>query len=396
VSNVIVFDLDGVITSEEAYWVTAGLVLHEILYSPCYWNISGVTTPYHPVTTAEECFRLSYETLPEAVILKFKARSINSNWDTCYMAVSLCLIDLLTKLPDRSLLLPLRPWDADWIAAFRQALGQVDGPKTISLETFQRFETSIFQECVGLEIIDRLNRYASVVLDHQIEDVFGRYRSSRNFCRDLFQEWYLGDELYRQEYGNAPKQTGKRGCIYFERPLLPVEELRGVLETLRSQGYVLGIATGRPGQEATVPLKNYGLLEYFDEKHVVTDIEVAQAEARLERQGKACSLVKPHPYPFLRAANPDYQLDEPLKQESNFIVVGDTPSDVYGGRAAGAITIAVLTGARSAEARAMLEQSQPDFMVEDVTNVPALLRRIDWREKIVFSRRERGNHDCNH
>lgn len=375
-SNVVVFDLDGVITSEKAYWVTAGLVLHELLYSPRYWNISGATSPYKPVTTTEECFCLSHKTLPENIILKLKARSINSNWDTCYAASSLCLIELLAMLPDRSPLLPLRPWDPNWIAAFRQALVQVEGPKIVSGETFCHFDASIFQGCMGLELINRLNYHASLVLSHQIEDVFGRYSSSWKLCRDIFQEWYLGDELYMREYGQAPMQTGKRGCIYFEQPLLPVEELRGVLETLRLQGYVLGIATGRPGQEATVPLKNYGLLEYFDGAHVVTDIEVAQAEARLARQGKACSLIKPHPYPFLRAANPDYQFDQPVKLESNFIVVGDTPSDVYGGRAAGAITVAVLTGARSAEARLLLEQSQPDFIVEDVTNVPALLTRI--------------------
>ena len=41
VNDVIVFDLDGVITSEEAYWITAGLVLHELLFSPRYWNIAG-------------------------------------------------------------------------------------------------------------------------------------------------------------------------------------------------------------------------------------------------------------------------------------------------------------------------------------------------------------------
>jgi phosphoglycolate phosphatase-like HAD superfamily hydrolase len=393
VSNVIVFDLDGVVTSEKAYWVTAGLVLHEFLYSPRYWNISGTTTPYDPVTTAEECFRLSHETLPEMVILKFKARSINSNWDTCYTAVCLCLIDLLAKLPDWPPLLPLRPWDADWIAAFRQALAQVEGPKTISVETFRCLDTSLFQGCVGLEVINRLNCYASRVLGHPIEGVFARYSPSWKLCRDIFQEWYLGDELYMQEYGYAPKQIGKRGCICFERPLLPVEELRGVLATLRSQGYVLGIATGRPGQEATVPLKNYGLLGYFDGAHIVTDVEVAQAEARLDGQGKACSLIKPHPYPFLLAANPGYQPDQPIKLQSNFIVVGDTPSDVHGGRAAGAITIAVLTGARSAEARTLLEQSQPDFIVEDVTNVPALLARIDdlaTIRRLQFSEREKA------
>ena len=392
-NNLIVFDLDGVITSEKAYWVTAGLVLHELLYSPRYWNISGTATPYHPVTTAEECFRLSQETLPESVILQFKARSINSNWDTCYTAVCICLIDLLAKLPDWSPLLPLRPWNADWIAAFRQALAQVEEPKTFSVEAFRRFESSIFQECVGLETINRLNRYASIVLGHRIEGVFARYSPSWKLCQDIFQEWYLGDELYMQEYGHAPAQTGKRGCIHFERPLLPVEKLRLMLETLRSQGYVLGIATGRPGQEAIVPLKNYGLFEYFDGARVVTHMQVARAEARLNGQGEASSLVKPHPYPFLIAADPQYQSDRPPLPRGSFIVVGDMPSDVYGGRAAGAITIAVLTGAHTTEARASLEQSQPDFIVEDVTNVPALLTQIDdlaTIQRLQFSEREKA------
>src|SRR5712691_2477196 len=35
--HLIIFDLDGVITSEEAYWDCGGLTLHELLYSPYYW-----------------------------------------------------------------------------------------------------------------------------------------------------------------------------------------------------------------------------------------------------------------------------------------------------------------------------------------------------------------------
>ena len=69
--------------------------------------------------------------------------------------------------------------------------------------------------------------------------------------------------------------------------------------------------------------------------------------------------------------------NQPPPPPGSFIVVGDTPSDVQGGRAANAITIAVLTGARTAEARMMLEQSQPDFLIEDMTHVPALLDQID-------------------
>src|SRR5437016_7471994 len=138
-NNLIIFDLDGVITSEEAYWDAAGLTLHELLYSPRYWDIEGNRPggqykQYHPTATAEESRRISRAILPEPEILALKARAINSNWDVCYAAVCLRLINLLALLPDLSALLSLRPWDAGWLAAFRkQILGakaQYDGTTT--------------------------------------------------------------------------------------------------------------------------------------------------------------------------------------------------------------------------------------------------------------------------
>src|SRR5947209_17603534 len=131
-NNLIIFDLDGVITSEEAYWDAAGLTLHELLYSPRYWNIKGnrpgeQDKQYHPAATAEEIRRISRAILPEAEILALKARAINSNWDTCYAAVCLRLINLLALLPDISALLPLRPWDAEWLASFRRQQEYTNG-----------------------------------------------------------------------------------------------------------------------------------------------------------------------------------------------------------------------------------------------------------------------------
>ena len=163
-SNVIVFDLDGVITSEEAYWVTAGLVLHELLFSPRYWNITGTKQEDYEPPTLAECEQVAHATLPIAVILKLKARSVNSNWDTSYVAAGICLIDLLAKLPDCTELLPLRPWAEDWMAAFRHALAQVPGPKEITPATFRRLDDPFFAGIIGLELIDRLNEYASRVL----------------------------------------------------------------------------------------------------------------------------------------------------------------------------------------------------------------------------------------
>jgi phosphoglycolate phosphatase-like HAD superfamily hydrolase len=395
-SNLIVFDLDGVITSEEAYWDAAGLTLHELFYSPRYWNIDrqqlGVDGCYHPAISAEESRRISRMLFPEAEIQALKARSINSNWDTCYATACLHLIDLLALLPALDPLLPLRPWDSDWLADFRMhrvSLTPVPNPRIPArgIPTMDErgalsalFEKLVFQGVVGLELINRFDVYASEVLGCEIRGVFTRYSPFWLFCRNIFQEWYLGDQLYREVYSHAPMQEGKPGCIHFEKPLLPSDIVRSTLETLRQQGYVLGFATGRTLREAIYPLKMYGLLTYFDEQHFSAYDSVEQAEIELRGVGDQTLLGKPNPFQLLVALDHRYLEKEARNQipsHESFIVVGDSTSDILGGRAAGAITVAVLTGARTPEARTLLEQSQPDFTIADMTQLPALLTTID-------------------
>ena len=392
-TKLIIFDLDGVITSEEAYWDTAGLVIHELLYSSRYWNIENTTSTYQPVTTAEESRSLSRSVLPEASIVGFKSRAVNSNWDTCYCGFCLYLIHLLTLIPHKETLLPLRPADENWIAAFRGQLATVADKKIHDTRVLDAINDPVFHGYSGLELIKCFNAYATQVLGIPIEDVFARYSPSWEFCEQLFQEWYLGDELYMHDYGHVPKQAGKRGCISFEKPLFPIEQLRATLENLQQQRYTLGIATGRPRQEALVPLENYGLLSYFGISHITTHAEIAKAEAALAAQGKSVSLVKPHPFQFLLAANPDYVYASYSHEIQTFLVIGDTPSDIQGGKAAGATTIAVLTGARTPQARTILEQSNPDFLIADVTKLPALVQEIDSLttiQRLQFHEREKA------
>lgn len=378
-SNVIIFDLDGVITCEDAYWDAAGLVLHEMLYSPRYWNLDtsrlGPHGQYHPVTTAAESRRLSRAVFPETDILALKARAVNTNWDTCYATVCLHLIPLVAALPDLPSLLPLQPWDAAWLAALREQISYSYNIHTALPTTIAPFlDTPILCGLVGFELLNRFDAYASELLGHPIEHVFSRYSPFWTFCQDMFQQWYLGDELYTQVYGHAPVQRGKPGCIHFEQPLLPVEQMRATLETLRRQGYLPGIATGRRQHEALIPLKRYGLLPCFDERHIATSDDVERAEATLRARGDQTLLNKPHPFVFLHAAGITQEAGQAPR---NFIVVGDSTSDMLGGRAAGALTVAVLTGARTAEARELLARSKPDFTIEDVTKLPQLLQEID-------------------
>ncbi|HEV2583087.1 MAG TPA: HAD hydrolase-like protein [Ktedonobacteraceae bacterium] len=433
-SNLIVFDLDGVITSEAAYWDAAGLALGEVMYSPYYWNLAGgnpgaahvalqSTAPYHAPTKAAASRSLSRAIFPEPEIQALKARAINSNWDTTYAAVCLRLVDLLARLPAASLF-PLRPWDTRWIAAFRETLASDSQDvlqKARPFSLLAALEAPLLSGYTGMELINRFDAYASERLGRVIQGVFSRYSPFWEFCRDIFQQWFLGDELYARTYGHAPAQPGKPGCIHFEQPLLPLEQTRATLETLRRQGYILGIATGRDRQEAIYPLKQYGLLAYFDEQRISTYDDVERAEAILREKGDQTLLTKPHPFPFLVAAYSVSKTGEalslpgtratqafPPRPESTpaptvgtaagspyspFVVVGDSTSDVLGGRAAGAITVAVLTGARTVEARERLAQSGPDFTIGNITELPGLLADIDSLatiQRLQFLEREKA------
>ncbi|MGB8348395.1 MAG: HAD family hydrolase [Ktedonobacteraceae bacterium] len=410
-SNLIIFDLDGVITSEEAYWDAAGLTLHEISYSHRLWHLDGRKLGsdrlYHPVKTADESRRLSRATLPINEILAYKARAINSNWDTCYVAVCLRLISLLAQLGDLDPLLPLRPWDAAWLGAFREQIASHKGRDVASQLTVPIgiLDLPVFQGYTGLDLINCFDAYASETLVCPLDTVFSRHSPFWAFCRDIFQEWYLGDELYAQTHGHAPAQPGKPGCIHFEQPLLPVERIRKTLHILRDAGYTLGFATGRVRQEAFYPLERYGLLPYFDESHICIYDDVELAEAELRKRGDQTLLGKPHPFQFLSAAlgsasfsvgageDVDGWMERLRRPLLPFLVVGDSTSDILGGRAAGAITVSVLTGAHSSEARKLLADSLPDFSVEDMTKLPELVRFIDSLEtiqRLQFSQREKA------
>ncbi len=400
--NLIIFDLDGVITSEEAYWDCAGLTLHELLYSPRYWHVTGQIS-YRPAASAQESRSISRSTLPEWLILSFKARALNSNWDTCYAAVCLHLLDLLARLPDLTALLPLEPGEAHWLANFRARTAQAKLANSWEISQLHRrwreqhpFDLPAFEGATGLELFERMDAYASELLHAPVADAFSRSGPFWRFCQNLFQEWLLGSALYTKTHGHAPAQEGKPGCIFFEEPLLPVRAVRETLETLLAADYTLGVASGRVYQEAAKPLENYDLLRYFDEKHMGTYDRVTRAERELRAHGNPTMLGKPHPFHFQAAVDWEQALRNVAEATSKpldipFIVVGDSTSDILGGEAAGALTVAVLTGARSSEARELLLKSRPDFVIEDMTKLPALLAQLDSLDliqQLQFTRRE--------
>ena len=100
--ELIVLDMDGVITSEQSYWDVAGLVVREIVESPAFLGLS----PNHYTPVANIFYqklangtRLDWRKyLPPELIKKCKLRGINSNWDLAYVTAGLYLAPLFAPV----------------------------------------------------------------------------------------------------------------------------------------------------------------------------------------------------------------------------------------------------------------------------------------------------------
>lgn len=111
-----------------------------------------------------------------------------------------------------------------------------------------------------------------------------------NIIKQIFQEIYLGEKLFKATYGFDPEYVFAPGLIESE-PLF----LGPPLFKRLAQQYTLAIATGRPLNEALYPLEKHGMRGYFKMLLSHDDCELA-AQAHLSATGVKCALGKPHPY----------------------------------------------------------------------------------------------------
>jgi phosphoglycolate phosphatase-like HAD superfamily hydrolase len=382
----ILFDLDGVITSEASYQDAAGLMLRTLLSAPDYlgladWAFAAPTSP--ELVTA-----LRAQVLPDDFLIALKGRAINSNWDIGYIAALLALLALLRKLAERDAaavaLLAKRPIDGTWL----QALGTLLQAWKIAwapaaYRASAHASLAATEGVTGLALIERLRQFGGECFGLALAPGFARNDSLWALCYDLFQGWYVGGgpAVIQEIMGRAWS-----GLIAWERPLLPLPRMAAALAELRAMNCRLGIATGRPYAEAIPLLQAWGILEYFDRERIVTHREVLDAEQALAVSGPPRILSKPHPFGYARAACPAAALsalsDEPVRLAlgRRVIVVGDSVSDMIAGRQLGAITVAVLSGAGATDASALLA-THPDYVLPDMTALPGIMPELSACDK---------------
>lgn len=126
----------------------------------------------------------------------------------------------------------------------------------------------------------------------------------------------------------------------------PIPNIQTTLETLREKAK-LALITMRnvPKTAVTKELANFGLAQYFT--YVITAQDTSKP--------------KPSPEALVRALKAiDVQVSECL-------IVGDSPSDIKAGKAAGAMTVAVISGLYSKQE---LVKLNPNLILKDANQLP--------------------------
>jgi phosphoglycolate phosphatase-like HAD superfamily hydrolase len=367
----LIFDLDGVITSEKKYWNTARLTVWNLITSDNYLGLKNYFGESNDFL--RKLPLVGEKVISSQFVYELKRRAVNSNWDLTFFVVSLHLLGILNGVKVNSseawasILsspLPIK----EELVRLRSLLQKNNYNPTLNDAPIARFweETQLL---TGTDVIEYISSFSEKILGVELS-YLQQKGDLWQLCYHNFQEWY---------------ETKGNGILPDDDTVLDLESIRLVLQDLRDRyNYTLGIATGRPRNEVLQPLSQLGLLEYFDQKRIVTYDEVLDGEAILSRSGNSQKLGKPHPFVVLKALYPDENVEVFCSKEFQSLerkyaaYIGDATSDVVAAKQAGCLSIGVLTGLfgekMADKQQTMLKDIGCDVILNSVLELPMLLR----------------------
>jgi phosphoglycolate phosphatase-like HAD superfamily hydrolase len=187
---------------------------------------------------------------------------------------------------------------------------------------------------------------------------------SGNIIKQIFQEVYLGKDLFAATYGRDPQFYQDEGLIHREKPLID----RSMLEAL-AENSILAIATGRPRAEAQYPLARFNLERYFTDVLALEDC-LEEEKRRSQKEGKRVSLSKPDPF----------MLDAIAAKQKNPVAgsfyIGDMPDDMIAAKksAAGYKGIGMLMAAADKESlKKELLRAGADYIIENFKQLKPII-----------------------
>ena len=198
------------------------------------------------------------------------------------------------------------------------------------------------------------------------EFIAGLYKGdvgSGNIIKQIFQEIYLGTELFKSTYHMEPEAYRGDGYILREKLLLD----RSTLEQF-SRKYDLAIATGRPRAEAEYPLEHFKIKQFFP--LILSLDDCIREEKRIfEKEGKTVSLSKPDPYML------DTIAENRRNTANGFFYIGDMPDDMVAAARSrfDFKSVGILISAPDKSAlRQELLKAGADYLADDLESLKAI------------------------
>lgn len=326
--DTVIFDMDGVITSEQNYWNCAALTVWEYIKQ----NRGDSVNAKYGMDNIKKIRQTVF--CNDELISVLKGKGVNSNWDLGYVAVLIA-----------------------WICGGKE----YNGDFTDVLAYANKLSDNIIDE------------YDKLALECSKKTDFDYGWLKRNELmwqemRDIFQQWFLGDDLFEERFGYKPINAGKGGLLYKEEPIVDRTKLFTMLELLSKDKRVC-TGTGRPYIEMIRPIEDWDIKKYFAADGLCNYDHVIAAEKTLNNN----ALTKPHPYMFLKALygtdyddkriiNGDYN----KKRIKTTLIVGDAGADILAAKAMGADFCAVLTGIQGEGARMYFEEVGAEYILNSV------------------------------
>ena len=268
---------------------------------------------------------------------------LNNDWDLSCLVVNL----LFNRIEKPPVFLRIDPW-----AQYQETISQCDvGALGDFLRSTPKPLTAMLQKAGKTK-----NAF-----------IYGFYTGdvgSGNVIKQIFQEVYLGRDLFEATYGQTPRFYHNEGLIHREKLLID-KDLLGEL----AAGHVLAIATGRPRAEANYPLDHFGIRKYFTRIMALEDCLEKEKEV-LKAKRKKVSLSKPDPN-MLEAIAADIQ-----NPGAGRYYVGDMPDDMLAAKnsAAGYKGIGILISTPDkARLKADLLKAGAHSVIEDFDQLRSLI-----------------------
>ena len=283
----------------------------------------------------------SWERLPDPLFpLADLARvkqsgGLNNDWDLTFLVINL-LFTLIENVAG--------PEDSDPWTRYRNAIGRCDVATLAEFLKSEKMPVSTLMNRTGrLE-----NEFVAALYTGDV--------GSGNIIKQIFQEIYLGKELFESTYGIPAKVFHEKGYINQEKLMID----KHLLESL-SENNTLAIATGRPRAEADYPLDLFDLRKFFSD--ILTLDDCIEEERKIfQREKRKVALSKPNPYML------DAIESAQKNRVSKSFFIGDMPDDMEAASRsmAGFIGIGILKSSSDKERlKKDLIAAGADYVIED-------------------------------